>query len=235
MLRAILFGFSGVLVDDQPLHLGLFRRVLAEDDIELSDAEYSELYQSRNDKDFLSAVLRARGQRFDEALLMRLLTRKASYFREQIRVEGFPFFPGALQLVRKAAEESFTLGVVSRALRGEIEVALEQPAVGGLFKVVVSAEDVEETKPDPEAYRRALSDLNSVPPLPSRLYHPHEVLAVENSVSGLAAARAAGLVTLGVSHSSSREGLAGADLVVGGLGEVRLDVLQQQLAEASRS
>ena len=235
MLRAILFGFSGVLVDDQPLHLGLFRRVLAEDDIELSDAEYSKLYQSRDDKDFLSAVLRGRGQRFDEALLMRLLTRKASYFREQIRVEGFPFFQGALQLVRKAAEESFTLGVVSRALRGEIEAALEQPAVGGLFKVVVSAEDVEETKPDPEAYRRALSDLNSVPPLPSRLYHPHEVLAVENSVSGLAAARAAGLVTLGVRHSSSSEKLAGADLVVGGLGELRLDVLQQQLAEASRS
>jgi len=235
VLRAILFDLNGVLVDDEPLHLELFRKVLAEEEISLSEGEYFERYLGRDDKRCFFDVLRAEGRRCDDALLMRLLTRKASYYQERVRAEGFPFFPGALELIRAAAEKSVTLGVVSNALRREIQAALRQPALEPLFKVVVAAEDVNEAKPDPEGYLRALSDLNSVPPLPIRLYHPHEVLAVEDSPIGLEAAGAAGLVTLGVAHTYPPEELAAADLVVADLGEICLDRLQQQLAEVSRS
>src|SRR4029078_8030607 len=116
---------------------------------------------------------------------MRLVTRKASYYRERIRRGGYPFFPGALELVRALAAERRMLGVVSGALLEEVEGALRQAAVLDFFKVLVTAEDVTEGKPHPEGYLKALESLNSQPPLPERLLHPHEVMGIEESPAGL--------------------------------------------------
>jgi len=58
---------------------------------------------------------------------------------------------------------------------------------------LVSAEDVEHGKPDPEGYRHALVELNRAPGGADRLVHPHEVLAVEDSPAGATAAAGAGL------------------------------------------
>ena len=79
-----------------------------------------------------------------------------------------------------------------------------------------------------------MAQLNSLPPLPERLLHPHEVLAVEDSHHGLAAARAAGLVTLGVAHSCPAASLQ-ADAVVPELAGLTLPRLQELYAEASRA
>lgn len=234
MLRAILFDFNGVLVDDEPLHLALLLKVLAEEGLRLDQEEAYERFLGLDDRACFAAALDAAGRDPHEPYLMRLLARKASYYQERIRCRGFPFFPGALRLVRQAAAASQTLGVVSGALRREVEGALRQESIGHLFKSIVAAEDVGEGKPSPEGYRRALEELNGLPPLPERLFHPHEVLAIEDSLRGIEAASAAGLVTLGVAHSYPQAELA-ADVVVASLADVTLEELQLQLAEASRA
>ena len=153
---------------------------------------------------------------------MRLIVRKAAYYQDAIRRQGYPFFPGAAELVAAAAGAGLTLGVVSGALRDEVEPALRQAGLWEHFKTVVTAEDVEEGKPHPAGYHRALTDFNSRPPLPARLLHPHEVLAIEDSPAGLRAAAEAGLSTLGVCHTYPRAALAEADQVVARLAEVKL-------------
>ncbi len=40
MLRAFIFDFNGVIVDDEPIHFELFKRVLAEEGIELTEEDY---------------------------------------------------------------------------------------------------------------------------------------------------------------------------------------------------
>jgi beta-phosphoglucomutase len=148
--------------------------------------------------------------------------------------EGFPFFPGAVELVREAAAAGMMLGVVSGALREEVEGALRQASLREPFKVLVTAEDVTASKPDPLGYQRGLELLNAQPPRPERLVHPHQVLAVEDSPAGLAAARAAGLVTLGVAQSYPEGELAGADLVAPRLDGLHLGRLQELFAEVSQ-
>ena len=91
-----------------------------------------------------------------------------------------------------------------------------------------------ESKPNPEGYERALEAFNSLPPLPERLLHPHEVLAVEDSPVGLAAAAEAGLPTLGLARACSRDRLRGADAVVEDLRELTPERLERLYAEASR-
>lgn len=234
MLRAILFDFNGVLVDDEPIHLEMFQRVLAEEGIGLTAADYYRYYLGLDDRGCFAAVLESAGETPTVPRLMRLIARKSAYYQERIHCAGYPFFPGAPELVAAAAAAGLMLGVVSGALREEVEGALRQSDLARHFKVLVTADDVAAGKPDPEGYRRALEALNSVPPLPERLVHPHEVLAVEDSEAGLAAAGGAGLLTLAVAHTYPAHHLAGADAVAPNLAGLDLDGLGRLLASAGR-
>src|SRR3954465_14436192 len=159
--------------------------------------------------------------------LVRLIARKASYYQERVRREGYPFSAGAAGLVRDVAARGWMLGVVTGAPREEVEGALRQEGLLDRFKVLITTEDVREGKPDPEGYERALEAFNSLPPLPERLLHPHEVLAVEDSPGGLAAAAEAGLPTLGLARAYSRDRLRGADAVVEDLRELTAERLER--------
>ncbi len=230
VLRAILFDFNGVLVDDEPIHFELFRRVLAEEGIELTSEDYYAKYLGFDDRGCFTAALAGAGREVTPETLSRLIARKAAYYQLRIRADGFPFFPGAEELISAAVGAGLMLGVVSGALREEVEGALEQLGVRERFKAIVTAEDVSESKPDPESYRRALELLNALPPLPRRLLHPHEVLAVEDSAAGLASAAANGLLTLGVAHTYPAGELEQADHVVDSLAEVDLAGLREIFA-----
>lgn len=229
VIRAVLFDFNGVLVDDEPIHLEAFQRVLGEEGITLTAEDYYGKYLGHDDRSCFAAVLGAA----PVPRLMRLIARKSSYYQERIRERGYPLFPGAVELVRELAAAGRMLGIVSGALRDQVEGALRQSGLRNVFKVLITAEDVAEGKPDPEGYLRALEALNSVPPLPERLIHPHEVLAVEDSPAGLAAAAEAGLVTLGVAHSYPAARLQGADAVAGSLRGMTLASLETLLSRFS--
>ncbi len=228
MLRAILFDFNGVLVDDEPIHFELLQRVLAEEGHQLDEAFFFSRLVGVPDREALALFLRERGDVPSADRISRLVARKAAYYQQKMWRDGFPIVPGATELIEALAAAGYAMGVVSGALRDEIEAALEQMGVGSRFKTIVAAEDVEKGKPDPEGYRRGLRELSSLPPLPSRLLHPHEVLAIEDSPAGLAAAGAAGLATLGLAHGYSRGRLEAADRVVPtlvGLGPAELAAL----------
>lgn len=227
MLRAVVFDFNGILVDDEPIHFHLFREVLAEEGLELTEQDYYERYLGFDDRDCFRAVLERAGRPAEAPHLMRLIARKASYYRERIRRQGYPFFAGAAELVRACAERGWMLGIVSGALREEVEEALRQSGLAPLFKVLVTAEDVEHGKPDPEGYRRALEGLNALPPLPERLLHPHEVVAVEDSPAGLQSAADAGLSTLAVAHTYPAAALTPADAVIERIGELTAERLEE--------
>jgi len=219
VLRALLFDFNGVLIDDEPLHARLLRRVLAEVGIEL-DADHAGRFLGRNDRDsFTSALTAARGA-VEPGRVARLVARKAAYYQEEVRRHGYPYFPGALELVRAAAADGLLLGIVSGALRDEVVAALAAAGIQPLFHALVTAEDVACGKPDPEGYRSALAALNAEPPALGRLVHPHEAVAIEDSAAGLAAAAGAGLRAVAVAGSGPDRDLAGADWVVRSLSEI---------------
>jgi sugar-phosphatase len=96
------------------------------------------------------------------------------------------------------------LAVVSGALRREVDLVLETAGLRGLLAVLVAAEDFSACKPDPQGYNRASAALG-VP--------PERCVAVEDSLPGLAAARAAGIRCAALSTSHPADALAGADAV----------------------
>ena len=230
MLRAILFDFNGVLVDDEPLHFELFRQVLDEEGIELAAEDYYARYLGFDDHDCLKAALEAAGAEAPPERLARLIERKAGYYQQRVARQGFPVFPGGAELIAQATAAGLMLGIVSGALKAEVEGALDQLGVRSCFKTVVAAEDVGRGKPHPEGYRRGLEELNSRPPRPPRRLESREVLAIEDSPAGLEAAKLCGLATLGVAQTYPADKLAAADRVVEAIAGLTLERLRRLFA-----
>ena len=124
-------------------------------------------------------------------------------------IPSVPFFPGARELVRSLARE-VPVGIASGALRAEIEAILRGGGLLDSFAAVVGADDVTQGKPHPEPYLTAMARLG--PGL-----DPAECVVFEDSMPGVAAARAAGMKVVAVTNSFPRAKLSAADRVVDSL------------------
>lgn len=230
MPRAILFDFNGVLVDDEPLHLRLLLAVLAEQGIAVDPEWAARSFLGRDDRTCMAEAGAREGRPLEASRIARLLARKASYYADEVRRSGYPVSPGAPAALAILAEAGLALGVVSGALRHEVEGALSEMGVRRHLRVVVTAEDVVRGKPDPEGYRRALAGLQDLGRPGDRLVHPHEVVAVEDSPAGLAAASAAGLRTIAL-VAAGGEAPAGAEAVIASVADLTMERLSALFPE----
>jgi len=225
MLRTIFFDFNGVLVDDEPLHFKLFQKVLAPLGIELTQKNYYENYLGYDDHDCFTAVLTDFGYASDEALIQKLTVQKNQYYLEEVRAKDL-FIPGSIDFAQKMAKRFF-LGIVSGALRGEIEAWLQFGKIESLFQTIVSANETKRGKPHPEGYLRALDDLNRDCVAPSEIILPQECLVIEDSLWGIEAAHSAGMKCLGLATSYPPEGLKTADWVAKNFAEIPLEEIEK--------
>jgi HAD superfamily hydrolase (TIGR01509 family) len=223
MLRAVIFDFNGIIVDDEPIHFKLFQKVFREEGITLSEKVYYERYLGFDDRGAFTAGFRENKQPLDDAKLQQLIDRKADYYQDMIR-NHVSIFPGVRSLV-SALTEKLPLAVASGALRNEIETILETAGLLYAFKVIVSAEDVKRGKPAPEIFLKALAELNAGEGAHS--IEAANCVVIEDSKEGVRGARHAGMKCLAVTNSYPAELLREANLVVKSLEEVTLPVLQK--------
>ena len=222
MLRAIIFDFNGVLVNDEPLHLLAFQKVLKEEGISIDERDYYARYLGMDDRGCFRTAYRDRGMRLPDGALEELIGRKAGHYRKAV-TERIPLFPGVKRLIPALAAE-FPLALASGALRDEIESILKRIALKEHFQVIVSAEDVVEGKPNPEIFLKALSLLNRN--RSDSQIRAGEALIVEDSKEGILGAGRAGIRCLAVANSHPAAELTQADAVVKSLEEVSVEFLK---------
>jgi HAD superfamily hydrolase (TIGR01509 family) len=206
-LRAVIFDFDGVLVNSEPLHFRSLRECLMDFGVAIDEEEYLRHYLAYDDRGALRLAFERHGVPFDRARLQAAAQTKARIFRQLM--PEIPFFPGARELVRALAGE-LPLAIASGAQREEIEAILEAGGVRDAFKAVVGAGDVRSSKPHPEPYLAAVSGLARW----ATGLQPEACLAFEDSMPGIAAARAAGMKVIGVSNTYPPAKLSAADRVV---------------------
>ncbi len=217
MIRAVIFDFNGVILNDEPVHYRLFREIFAAEGIELTEHDYQERYLGLDDRGCFESALRRAGQSVQPERLDELVALKSQRYEALDRSE-LPIFPGAFECIREMAGR-WPLAVCSAALRPEIEDALERLDVREEFDAIITAGDTTRAKPDPEAYFLALDALRSVDGLDLEAGH---CLVVEDSLLGVSAGKAAGMWVLGISHTYPDAALrsAGADAVIRHLTEL---------------
>jgi beta-phosphoglucomutase len=229
MLKAIIFDFNGVIADDEPLHLEMFQKVLAEQAIPLFREEYYSKFLGMDDRDCFKAVLGARKRPADDELVDLLIAKKAEYYQQAIN-ERLIIFPGVTELITAAAAR-YPLAIASGALRHEIDGILAAIHLRSSFAAIVSAEDVHHGKPHPECFLTALDRLNQSRTTGGPPIDAASCLVIEDSTWGISGAHAAGMQCLAVTNSYSAQALAAADRVVASLKEVRLADLDALFAD----
>jgi HAD superfamily hydrolase (TIGR01509 family) len=213
MIKAILFDFNGVIIDDERVQMKAYQEIMKEDGIDLTEDDYFAC-MGMDDVTFIRANFERAGKSVSAERLAAINAAKTARWRELIAKE-IPLVPGADHFIRLASED-FALGIVSMAKLEEINFVLDRTGLSKFFAVIVSSEEISNHKPDPECYLKGFNQIDSYRIKQGHLPMVHgETLVVEDATQGIDAGRAAGMKTLGITTVKSADDLrrAGADAV----------------------
>jgi HAD superfamily hydrolase (TIGR01509 family) len=218
MLQAVIFDMDGVIIDSHPAHRKAWHAFLKTLGRTISDAELDFVLDGRKRDEILRHFL---GQLSEDAIREHG-NRKDAFFRES-SLEVSPI-PGVLDLLGQLHTAGIVAGIATSASESRTRHTLERLNLLDKFAAIVTGNDVDVGKPDPAVYQLACQRLN-VP--------TGRALAIEDAVSGIQAAKSAGLACIGVAGHQSPQKLrkAGAARVVMnlvGLSPGKLDHLLEQ-------
>lgn len=224
LLQAVIFDFDGVLVDTEPIHYQAFQEVLRPFHLGYSYERYLEHYIGFDDRDAFREVFHESGCELTGEKLNSLIRLKAEEFK-RIVSKSVESFPGANALISELQFCNVPMAIASGALKSEIEMILRFLGIGKAFPVIVAADDVNRSKPDPETYMLALEKIKTQ--MLKKDLDPGLCVSIEDTPSGIESAKAAGLVVVGVPHSQAPERLKKADHVVGSLSKLNVSLLNE--------
>jgi len=217
MIKAILFDFNGVIIDDEPVQMRAYQEVLKDHGIDLTEEDY---YASlgMDDHTFVRNAFKVKGLPEPNGKTDEIVDAKFARWKESVTAK-LPLFEGIENFVEKCSRE-FALGIVSMATRREIDHVLELSGMAKHFSTIVSSEHVVNCKPDPECFRIGFREIDAVRIAQGHLPMVHEdCLVIEDSPPGVQAAVNADLQALGVANTVSADELrkAGARAVASDL------------------
>ncbi|MEG4958678.1 MULTISPECIES: HAD family phosphatase [unclassified Microcoleus] len=199
-LKAVLFDFNGVIVNDEPIHEKIIDRLMLDENLQLKRGEFREVCLGRSDRACITALLERRGRFLTETYLDLLLQRKAEAYKAQIdTLEKLPIYPGLAEFMAKIRAAGLKMAVVSGAMRSEIELVLDRAGLAANFELIVAGDDLRASKPAPDGYLLAVELLNQK--YPDFNLQPIECLALEDTFAGIEAAKKAGIQVAGVTHT----------------------------------
>lgn len=199
-LKAVLFDFNGVIINDEAIHQTLIEEILLAENLRPSAQEYREVCLGRSDRACLAELLKRRGRVVTQSALTELVARKAQAYQRQLEtLEKLPLYPGLEDLIFKIRVVKLPMGVVSGALRCEIEPILQRAQLAQYFSIIVAGDDITASKPEPDGYLLAVERLNQQDP--NLKAKASECLAIEDTPAGIKAARRAGMQVVGVANT----------------------------------
>jgi len=200
MLSGVVFDLDGVIVDSHPVHKKTWRTFLASVGKEVSESDLDYIFEGRRRRDILVHFL---GQLSDSEI-QEYGNKKDELFRQACA--DLEPVAGSVEFIKKVERAGLCIALATSASRQRTRWTLDQLKIAGYFDAVITGDDVTHSKPDPAIYRLAAQRLS---------ISPERLVAVEDSVCGVRAARAAGLSCLGIALGENIHSLvlAGADRV----------------------
>ncbi|UKP00501.1 HAD family hydrolase [Nostoc sp. UHCC 0870] len=192
MLAAILFDLDGTIVNTDPIHYQAWQEMLLRYSIKIDETFYKSRISGRLNpeivKDILPHLSPAEGEKFADE--------KEEMFR-QLASHLKPL-TGFSELVAWTETHQLKRALVTNAPRLNVEFMLEVLEIKEIFHQVVISEDCVAGKPDPEPYLVALKQLGVI---------AEQTYALEDSPSGIRAAIAADIRTIGIASTHDPQGL----------------------------
>lgn len=156
--KAFLFDLNGTMIDDMDYHVRSWHRILNELGANLTKAEaMAECYGKNHE-----VIERVFPGRFSEAEKDRMSLEKEKQYQEEYR-SSLALIPGLMEFMIEAKKNNVKMAIGSAAIMFNIDFVLDGLNIRDYFDVIVSADDVSRSKPDPETYLKCASLLGVDP------------------------------------------------------------------------
>jgi HAD superfamily hydrolase (TIGR01509 family) len=199
-LKAVLFDFNGVIINDEPIHQELINELLIGENIRPLGSEYNQFCLGKSDRLCLTNILVHTGRMVTNEYLDRLISLKTKAYQTRIEsLEKLPMYHDVMEVLPILRGENLLMGIVSGALRSEIDLILESSQIKPYFDVIVGGDDIENSKPDPEGYLLAVEKLTLSHP--DANIRPENCLVIEDTLAGIQAAKNAQMQVVGLAHT----------------------------------
>lgn len=180
MIKAVVFDMDGVLIDAKDWHYEALNRALGLIGMEISRVDHLSTFDglpTRRKLEILGAT-----HSLPRGLHEFINELKQRYTLEIVAMNCRPRFAHEYALA-ELKRAGYLLGVASNSVRASVETMMSMSQLERYFDVMLSNEDVDRAKPDPDIYLKAMDKLNVA---------PHETLVVEDNDHGIRAAKASG-------------------------------------------
>jgi len=189
--KAFLFDLNGTMIDDMDYHVRSWHRILNNLGANLTKEEAKAECYGKNHE----VIERVFPGRFSEAEKDKMSIEKEKQYQEEYR-PSLALLPGLMEFLIEAKKNNIKMAIGSAAIMFNIDFVLDGLDIRHYFDVIVSADDVSRSKPDPETYLKCASLLG----IPAA-----ECLVFEDVPKGVESAYNAGmkamvLTTMHVQH-----------------------------------
>lgn len=220
MSCAIVFDYNGVIAHDEHLHEKAFAEALAPYDIPFTKSLYQSCCLGRTDSDGFLELRKALNDKLNEEPIENLVEGKQEAYKALVQTHDI-LYPHAADVIHELSKH-FRLAIVSSSTRDEITTVLGKHGLVDCFPNIVTADDIVQGKPDPEGYTKSIRQLDIA---------SNRAVAIEDSPSGVKAAKSAGLFCIAVLHTADAEYLSDADRVVGDITEIDVSLILDVLGD----
>ncbi|MCJ7518269.1 MAG: HAD-IA family hydrolase [Anaerolineaceae bacterium] len=212
-IKGIIFDFDGLICDTETPELRAWEKLFSDYGFVFPFEKYQETIGAvHNDETpfiFLEEML---NHPIDRGGIKEEFTS----FRNKL-IDHEPIRPGILNYLRLSNKFELEIGLASSSPRSWIDYHLNRLSIQDYFGCIKTFNDVSKTKPDPELFLKALACMN---------LKPNEVVALEDSINGVTAAKQAGIYVVVFPNEVTKFfEFDEADLVVDSLKEMPLDKL----------
>ncbi len=199
LFKAVIFDMDGVITDTMPYHFKAWKEIFKSQGIHVT---HEDIYKREGQKgiDSVREIFTEQGEDFDEALARKLLKEKEDLFKQIFKRK---FIAGSRSFIKAVKRKDLLLALVTGTSRHEAQRLLPKD-LWECFNVTVCGCDVQNGKPHPEPYLKALAHLK---------LSPAEAIVLENAPFGIRSAKAAGIKCIAIETSLPKSYLKQADKV----------------------
>jgi beta-phosphoglucomutase len=197
---AFVFDMDGVIVDTNPYHKIALREFAAKYGYSLSEEDLIKKIYGRTNKEWIPNLFE---RKLSAEEVAHYGEEKEKMFRD-LYEKDIHEVKGLTNFLREAVALNVKLAIGTSAPRSNVDFVLEKTGIGEFFPVILDESHVTHGKPNPEIYINCAAALN---------YPPAQCIVFEDSLSGVAAGRAAGSPVVGVATTHTAEEL-GTKIVI---------------------
>jgi beta-phosphoglucomutase len=200
VLKAVLFDFNGVIINDESIHRELIDELLLGENLKPQGKEYLRVSMGRIDRTYINELLKLRGRFVDDKDLDKLIAKKSIAYSQRLeKLESLPIYPGVVEFITGLHTSGYKLGLVTSMIRSEVEFILKQTEIDRYFETIVTSNEITHDKSEPDGYLFAIDRLNQL--CPDLNLSVSECLSIEHTFTGIETAKQAGIQVVAIAHT----------------------------------